>query len=251
MSRIEKGSDTKSELQEIKGEVIKEISAQGKGRPWLSCSLGCLLLLLIFVFAVTWGVGATGLVYVPAISRFAYHTPVPERIVSPGVPADKIIDKQVKSILAERLQAGAGVLENRSLKMTITEQSLTASLRLILEQGGDEIFDVDRTQVTVNPKTGLSFFLPLAKKSNGTALSISVVATLANGVVELQPQSFRVGALGVPNVLTAFFLRPFIHDKISAFNKVLGSYVEIDAIEYEQESVTVSGRLAVTIEKAL
>lgn len=231
----------------MKGEVIKEISAGRKGKPWLACSFIFVLLLVSLVGAAAWGVAATGLIEVPGVSPLAYREPRPERIVEPGVPVERLVDEQVKATLAKRLQDGGGQLKDRSIELRLTERSLTASLRSLLEENQDANIDTSRVQVSVDPEIGFTFFLPIKGTTRETALQISVLPTLTDGVLELHPQGFRVGTLPVPNGLTAFFLRPFIHDKMTALNDMLGSFVEVERIEFGEGEATVYGHLAVEI----
>lgn len=247
MSRIEKGLDTKEELKQMKGEVIKEISSQNRGKPWCACSLIFLFVILGIISAVIWGVSATGLVSVPGFSQFAYHEPSPERVVSPGVPMETLIDQQVKTTLTQRLQAGGGKLSDTSVTFSIDERSLTASLRSVLEQSGDQTIESTLAQVTVSPEKGFTFFLPFKEAVRKTALQISVNAHVRDGTLELQPQSLSIGSLRIPDVLTAFFIQPFIHGKLSELNTALGSYMELREITYEQERVIVKGNFSVQI----
>lgn len=247
MSRIEKGQDTKEELAQMKGEMIKEIGSQHRGKPWCACSLIFLLIILGIVSGVIWALSATGFVSVPGFSKFAYHQPVPEHIVPSGVPMETVIDQQVKTILTQRLQAGGGKLDDTSVTFTVDEKSLTASLRNVLEQSGDKTIESAGAQVIVSPEKGFSFFLPFQETVRKTALQFSVKAQVHDGVLELRPESLSIGSLPIPNVLTAFFLQPFIHGKISELNKALGSYMELREIVYESGRVIITGNFSVQV----
>lgn len=249
MSRIEKGSDTKDELQQLKGEVIKEISSQRKGRPWVACSLIALIFILGFLGAIAWGVAATGLVIVPGISSFAYQQPVPVRRVSPGVPMETVVDEYVQTTLAKRLQDGGGELKDRAISLRVSEASLTSSVRTLLSQEQDSFVGEDGSQITLDPDTGFTFFLPIKDAPSNTALQVSIFARAQDGTIELVPTQFRVGSLKVPTGLIAFFLQPFVHSKVASLQKALGSYIEIESLEYETGAVTVNGNLAVEIQK--
>ncbi len=247
MSRIEKGLDTKEEIQQMKGEMIKEIGSQRKGKPWCACSLIFLILIFGTLTAIVWTVAATGLMTIPGFTKFAYQTPEPERLVIAGVPIETVVDQQVQTTLTSRLQAGGGKLEDTSVVFSLDERSLTASLRTLLEESGDSMIDASGAQVTVSSERGFTLFLPLHNSVNRTAIQISVKASVQDNRLELIPESFVIGSLQVPNALTAFFLRPFIHGKLSELNAALGSYVEIKEIKYEQGKVTVIGNFSVKI----
>ncbi len=247
MSRIEKGSETKEGLQQMKTEVIKEISSQRKGKPWCACSLIFLVIIFGVLTGVVWAVAATGLTTVPGFTKFAYQTPEPERLVPPGVPTETIIDQQVQTTLTQRLQTGGGKLDDTSVTFSLDEKSLTASLRTLLEESGDTTIDSSGAQIIVSKEKGFTFFLPFENSVNRTALQLSVMASVKDGTLQLIPESFIVGSLHIPNALTAFFLQPFIHGKLSELNSALGFYMEIKQIDYEDGKVVVTGNFSVKI----
>lgn len=247
MSRIEKGSNTTEELQELKGEVIKEIKSQRKSKPWCACSLVLLLCIIGILTSIVWGVAATGLVTVPGFIKFAYQKPEPERLVTSGVPIETVINQQVQTTLTQRLQAGGGKLEDASVTFALDEKSLTASLRSVLEESGDTMLDPALAQVMVTQEKGFTFFLPFGNSVNRTALQISVKATAKDGTLILTPEAFSIGSLQVPNVITAFFLQPFVNSKLANLNKALGSYMEIQDLTYEEGKAIVKGKFSVKI----
>jgi hypothetical protein len=247
MSRIEKGSETKEEIQQMKGEVIKEISSRRQRKPWCACSIIFLMIIFGLLTAGVWAVAATGLVTIPGFTSFAYQTPEPERVVIAGIPIETIINQQAQTTLTERLQAGGGKLDKTSVVFSLDEQSLTASLRTLLEESGETIINPSGAQVTVSKEKGFTFFLPIENSVNRTVFQISVIARMREGTLELTPKSFAAGSLHIPNALTAFFLQPFIYGKLSDLNAVLGSYMEIKEITYEDGKAVVTGNFSVKI----
>lgn len=247
MSRIEKGKGVGEEFQQMKGEVIKEIASSKGGHPRLTCSLIFLLVLMGFFCLIAWMIAATGLIRVPGFSSLAYQTPQPERLVSSGVPLEQVVNNQVKTTLMQRLQAGKGKLEDRSVDFRVTEESLTSSLRTLLEKSGDQTFKTSTVQVTVNPDTGFTFFLPLQNSDSHTAIQISIVAHVTDGTIELLPNFFSIGSLPISSSLIAFFLQPFLQTKLADLNQTVGSYVKLNAITYAQGQVNVTGTFAVEI----
>ncbi|MBI5370068.1 hypothetical protein HZA85_02695 [Candidatus Uhrbacteria bacterium] len=249
MSRIEKGQDSKEGMQQLKGEVIKEIRSQNRGRPWITCSLLFLVIIFGLLSAGAWAVAATGLVNVPGFTSWAYHPPVPERTVLPGVPMERVVDERVKSLIAQRLQDGQGKLSQTAISLEISEQSLTASLRSALGKQMDDTLDSATAQVRIDPDTGFTFFVLFKNSPRASALQFSVYASAHDGTVELKPERFIVGSLPIPNALTAFFLQPFIQSKLNDFNALLGSYVQMKSIDYQAGVVIINGDLAVQIKE--
>ncbi|MBM5789995.1 hypothetical protein FJZ23_02845 [Candidatus Parcubacteria bacterium] len=247
MSRIQKGTDTTAELQQIKGEVIKEIGAQNKGRPWLACFLVLLGFLIALGGTLAWAMAATGLVAIPGFSQFAYREPVPERVVLPGVPMETALDEQVTSALATRLQEGGGTLKDRAVVLSLDERSLTASLRTLLENSQNTTLDPASAQASIDPNAGITLFLPLARSPHKTALQISAIGRVEQGQLVFNLHDLRLGSLPVPDALTSFFLRPFLRGKIADANALLGSFVDIKEVEYGRGTVTVRGQFAVDI----
>jgi len=241
MSRIEKGSDVKEELQQMKGEVIKEISSKKQRHPFRSCFAVFFILIVCLLGAGAWAVASSGIINVPVFSNFAYDKPEPERLVASGVPIEKVVEEQVVSKLA------TGSV-NETISLTLNESSLTASLRSVLESSANGFIDSSFSQVTISPDRGLTFFLPLEKSKLGSALSISVKANIKDGKLELVPEELKVGSLSMPNSFTALFVQSFLKDQLADANKILGSYVEIQEIEYNEGSVIVRGTIAAEVE---
>ncbi|MBI4714193.1 hypothetical protein HY771_03350 [Candidatus Uhrbacteria bacterium] len=241
MTRIEKGSEVKEELQQMKGEVIKEISSTKKRHPFRNCTILIFIVIVGLLFAAVWAVASTGLVEVPVFSKFAFDKPEPERLVNPGVPIEKVLEEQVLS----KLKTGS---VNETISLTLTEESLTASLRSILESSADGLIDAGLSQVSISSDRGFTFFLPLSNSESGTALTLSVKANIKDGAVELIPEELKIGSLSVPDSFTALFLQSFVKDQLADANKILGSYVQIEEVEYKEGSVVVRGKVVAEVE---
>ncbi|MBI2475264.1 hypothetical protein HYV69_02435 [Candidatus Uhrbacteria bacterium] len=240
MSRIEKGSDVREELQQMKGEVIKEIGSTKQRHPFRSCFAIFFILIVLFSTAIAWALASTGIVYIPVFTQFTYQKPEPGRLVSPGVPVEKVIEEQVLSKLA------AGSV-NEVISLSLSESSLTASLRDILENAADGFIDSSFSQVTISQDKGLTLFLPLENSKSGSAILFSIKANVKDGKIELVPEELKIGSLFIPDSLTNLFLRSIIQDRLANGNKMLESYVQIQDIEYKDGSVIVRGKIAAEI----
>ena len=124
MSRIEKGSDVVSQMVKMKKEVKEEVKRTGKRhRPAVGCCLIFLLVVFVCVGWIVWSLAATGLVFRPDgyLARAAYHVPTPREFVKPSVPVETVLESELSSELASRLQASGGNLSDRSISVTITQ----------------------------------------------------------------------------------------------------------------------------------
>ncbi|KKW32189.1 MAG: hypothetical protein UY76_C0037G0002 [Candidatus Uhrbacteria bacterium GW2011_GWA2_52_8d] len=162
MVRVEKNAGLESRLDNVKGEVVREVRRRTRtSRPWLTCSLLLLFVLVGVGVWVAWFVAATGLLHVPVFTSLAYEAPAPIRGVTPGVPVETVLEETFTSTLTRRLYEGGGTLTNRSIQVQIQEASLTASLRSFLEEEGLEWIDSAGVQMAVEPGVGIELFVPL------------------------------------------------------------------------------------------
>jgi len=234
MSRIEKGKDVKTELAQLKGEMIKEIGSKRPKNRLASCSLILFLIIFGLLGFAVWSFAATGLVHVPIVSGFAYHKPEPLRLVTPGVRMETIVEEQIKTSLARGEQ---------TLSVRLPEESLTSTLRTILETGKSELIESANAQVTIGSDQTFTFFLPLKDSSKQTAIQMKIKATVKDGGLQLEPQTFQLGSLRVPGPLTAFFLQPFIQSQLPALNDSLRSFVKLTDLRYEEGTLMMEGTL--------
>ncbi|MEK7615177.1 MAG: hypothetical protein AAB431_02225 [Patescibacteria group bacterium] len=234
MSRIEKGKGLKEELEQMRGEMKKEIATTKPKKRFLSCSV--LFFLMIF-FLCGWGVwivASTGLVEIPLVSALSYHKPEPDHLVMPGVP--------VEVIAAEKLQT-AFAQQAASTSFTVTESSLTASLRSLLEKEQHDTIDAGLAQVSISEESGFTFFFPLPNSAKHTAIILSVKATANEGVIHVVPERFAVGSFHLPHALVAFFLQPFIESQLVSLNEELKTFVQVNGIEYKEGSVIIKAKV--------
>lgn len=247
MSRIEKGTDTKEQIQQMKGEVIKEIGSTKKRRPWMACSLVFFLLVVGFLSAMMWAIAATGLGVVPVFSRFAYHVPQPEYVVMPGVPIETVVGEEVKRTLIRRIQEGNGMLQDPSITFEISEASFTASLRTLLEGVENSLFESKDAQVSISSEKGFTVFLPLKDSRHQTAVQITVKAQMTDGVIEIVPESALLGSLPIPQAIVSLLLQSLIQEQIISLSRDLASFVEVNAIAHLDRKVQIDGIFSVKI----
>ncbi len=251
MARVEKNAELESRLNDVKGEVVREVRRRTRtSRPWLTCSL---LLLAVVVGMGVWGawvVASTGLVHVPGFTSLAYEVPVPIRDVSPGVPVETVLNEVFTSTLTRRLYEGGGTLANRSVDVQIQESSLTASLRTLLEAAGLEWIDSSDAQILVEPGVGIELFVPLnlETQESGDAAVITFDLTVSEGNLVVTPTSVRVGNANIPNVLVTAFLKPFLEAELAKLNAAMVGYAQISEIELLSRELSITGELSVVIQ---
>jgi len=158
MARIEKNAGLEEKLNEVKQDV-KEVKKVSTGRkPWFFCAMFLLLVAVVVLFMFTWTVAATGLVNIPVFTSLAYDAPQPLHTVTPGVPVETVLEEKIISTITQRLYEGGGDIVDQRIQATITEESLTASLRSIVEDSGVDWFGTSRLQVAIDPKVGVEVY---------------------------------------------------------------------------------------------
>lgn len=247
MSRVEKGASTKDEIQQMKGEVIKEIGASRRGRPILTCSLILFLCVAGIVGVVIWGLALSGMVQVPVVSAVVYSTPMPDHVVVAGVPVETVVDTQIKTTVTSQLQQGATQIDSFPVVVPLTEESVTASLRQLLSQTGDVTFDLARTQVEIRADETIVFFLPIEESAQQTAFQVALTLQVQDGRLELMPQWARIGHLPIPRSLVALFIQPLLTDGMVEVNDAIGSFIHLKQLEYQEGQLIVHGDAAVKI----
>ncbi|MEK7620103.1 MAG: hypothetical protein AAB413_02610 [Patescibacteria group bacterium] len=252
MARVEKNAGIEQRLTDMKGEVVDEVKrSTRRSRPWLTCSL---ILLAVLVGVLVWGlwtVAATGLVRIPVFTDLAYEIPAPTRPVTSGVPAQTVMSEAFSSTLTRRLYEGGGTLSNRSISVSLEESSITASLRSFLEEGDLDWIDASGAQVVVDPEVGVEIFVPLLGSELETAVTLTFDLGVQEGNLVVTPRKIQVGNAQVPDVLIAVFLKPFLEAELAKLNTAMVGYAKISTIEILPRTMTVSGELSVEIESTL
>lgn len=249
MSRVEKQANLEQRIVEVKGEVVAEVRRRTRrARPWLTCSLVLLALIVgMFVWAA-WSVAATGLIRVPVFTSLAYEVPRPERVVSPGVSAETVLQETFERTLTRRLYEGGGTLENRRIEVQLHESSLTASLRSFAESAGSSWIETSQLQVAIDPE-GVELFVPLRDSPLATAIRAAFELRAQDGLLVVGPTDIEVGSWRVPDVVIAVVLKPLFEAELKRLNGRLFGYATISRLDLVSGELIVEGELSVEIEK--
>lgn len=249
MTRVEKEAGIEKRLEEVKSQMSSEVRRRTRrSRPWLTCSLILLITLLgVCVWAV-WTVAATGLWRIPLFTTLAYDIPSPTRDVTPGVPAETVVEETFSTTLTRRLYEGGGTLTNRSIEVTLSESSLTASLRSFLEDADLDWVDASHTQLVVDPEVGVELFVPFTDSELGTAATLAFAIEASDGNLIVTPTEVRVGSAKVPGFLIATFFKPFLASELAKLNTTMVGYATISTIEILPRELVIMGELAVEVE---
>ena len=249
MARVEKNAGMEQQLEDMKGEVVTHVKRRNRpSRPWLTCSLVLLVMLVGVCVWGVWSVAATGLVRVPVFTAIAYEVPVPTRPVTPGVPAQTVLQEAFTSTLTRRLYEGGGALTNRSIHVELEEGSLTASLRSLLEEGNLDWMDASRAQVVVDPEVGVEVFAPIHGSELGTAVTLTLDLGARDGNLVVTPTKIQIGRARVPNFLVTIFLKPLLEAELAKLNAAMVGSAKISTIEMLPRMLSVDGELSVEIE---
>jgi len=248
MTRVEKQTDVKEEITKMKGEMVKEMQRKTrKHRPLITCSIIAFALVIAIAAWIGWIVAGTGLVQVPLFTNLAYEKPVPDRVVVAGVPLEDLIETELRSTLTERLQSGNGELLDNSVQLSVSEDSLTATLRSAIEEQAVPYVDSSNAQVTVHEDAGLQIYLPIENNPQETALVISLQAISQGGVLELALEDVVLGSVSIPSFILSSGLEPLLNKYLGDLNQALASYATISDFSYNEGWVEISGEFAVEI----
>ncbi|MBI4256482.1 hypothetical protein HY626_00305 [Candidatus Uhrbacteria bacterium] len=249
MTRVEKNAAMEQRLDDMQGEIVGEVKRRTrKSRPWFSCTLILLIALLGVSVWALWNLAATGFWRIPLFTTLAYDPPSPTREVTPGVPAQTIVEETFSTTLTRRLYEGGGTLTDRSMEVTLSEASLTASLRSFLEEADLEWIDVSHTQLVVDPKVGMELFVPFMDSELETAATLWFAIEVSEGHVVVTPKEVRVGSAKIPGFLIAAFLKPFLEAELAKLNGTMVGYATISTMEILPRELVIVGELAVKVE---
>lgn len=231
VARIEKHQETEQEIAGMKHEVLDAVSKSNrKPHPRLAC---CGVLVAFFVVGlgvVAWLTAATGLVHVPVVSSLAYERPVPVTEVRAGVPAETSVVTQ----LAMSALSGGNTIE-----LSLSEESLTASFRTLVEEAGISFIRTEDVQVAVVEGKGLELFFPVRNNEQGTAVrAILQVGTRADGFTATVTD-VRFGSLPIPSWLIAASVDALVSGVLTRMNQSIPPGASITTVSYESHIVRV------------
>lgn len=250
MSRVEKTEEPQKTASYIKDEVVETFGDQKKkthGR--FSCLFIVLFCFVLLVGFLAWQVAATGLVTIPIFSTFAYSEVQPIRVIEPGVSVEKYSESFFKTTLLKRLQAGGGVLTDRSIVLALPESSLTTSLQNGLKQSGETRVVANQAQIAVLEGQELELFLPIQSNKNTTALTVRFSLRADKGIFTLNLLDVKIGSFRAPSVLVASFVQPFVNRELATLNKSLSSYMHVDSLTTQKGILSAAGTFTVQIQK--
>ncbi|MFA4845524.1 MAG: hypothetical protein WC654_03125 [Patescibacteria group bacterium] len=249
MTRIEKHASVTQQLEEMEEKVVRQVRGnQRRKRPMLACSLFILFLVVSFFVWIGWVIAATGLVSIPLLTQIAYETPAPIRVVEPGVPVEVFVDEQLKSALTTRLQSGSGEIQDRSVTLTISEESFTATLRSLIDELGVAFLDGSGAQLALDPNSGIELFVPILNNPRASAIVVSLDVGVTDGNVSITPARLRVGSAGLPTFLLTGLLNPLLQTQVEKLNDSLTGYAQIHSVTLKEMEMTLIGELSVEIQ---
>jgi hypothetical protein len=226
---------------------VLESLPQKKHHPVL-IAFGVLVIILVgVVLWLSWIVAATGLVHVPVLTSLVYEKPEPVRVVTAGVPVETYVHSFVTREVVERVQAGRGALTDTSLVLTIPDNALTASARGASAQEVDLYFDLETSQVAVDPAIGFEIFLPVKDNEQDTAVKVSVWSEVDHSTLAVTITDVWVGNYHVPSWLVGVFAEKYLQHMILELNQELSKYVSISTLYFEEGTVTLAGDLNVEL----
>jgi hypothetical protein len=247
MTRVEKQSSVKEQIHEMKGVVVDEVrKSQRRRRPWLTCSVILLLLLSGFFVWLGWAVASTGLIEIPLLTSLAYDPPAPIRIVEPGSPIETVAQEVFTSTLTSRLQSGSGELLDRSMTLTLSESSLTATVQSLIEESGIGWIDSSLAQVVLDPSVGVELFAPLRNNPRGSAITLLADVGVQDGNVTITPTQAQIGDLTLPSVLLSL-LNSLVQEQLESLNTSLRGYANLTSVSMTEGTVALVGELSVEI----
>lgn len=233
-----------------KDEIIEKFDDQKKkphGR--FTCVLIALVCFVLFASFILWEVAATGLVTIPVVSSVAFVHPKPVRVVEAGVPVEQLSESVFKTTLAKRLQAGGGMLSDRSILIAIPESSLTASLRKALKNFPDANLDASRAQIAVLPDQKLELFLPVRFNDRSSVLIAHISLVADQGLFDLRLLDVKLGSFRAPSMLVSSLIQPFVNRALTSLNQSLSSYMHVDSLKTEEGILNASGTFTVEVKK--
>lgn len=228
MSRVEKNAPVQDELRAMRGEMLETVKVNGRGvGKKTGCAIILLLMLLAFGLWILVLAARTGLVMIPVISPMVFSTPIPDHRVSAGILMEESVSTQLSRNVSDP-----------NIRLSLSEESLTASARRVLAGSNVNFIDAAKTQVAVGTED-VEIFIPVEGKD--TAVTVRLLPKVEDGTLTLSIRSVDIGALALPGVIVDAMLRPAFDTSVGEFNRELEKYVRLDQIRLESGALILSG----------
>ena len=242
MARIEKQASLEKQIQDVKPR-----------KPWFACLMIFFAVFLIGAGFLAWTVASTGLVSIPVFTRFAYTQPVPVREVAPGVPVETVLREQIATSLIQRFREGGRLLPspNQTLEVSVSEASLTATLRSKLEESPLEGLEISALQVILEPDSGIEVFIPVEENDLQTAVILFFDVIVKDGAIAVIPKDVFVGSAHVPSFLVAKFLTPLLEQRLAQLNEMIVGYAKISSVDISSGELLIKGTVSVEMQRPL
>lgn len=251
MSRIEKQADIKQQLEQVKGEVVKQVKhSTRKRKPWLACGVLLFLSVMGLILWFVWNVAATGLVQVPVLSALAYKQPEPTRVVEPGLSAGAYMEEWFATHVTQQLIEGEGEFRNRSFTLELSESSLTTSARDLVSESQMD-FIGSNVQVALLEESLIELFVPITWNGQDSVVLANMELTVVDGMLSVQPDQIQVGSLRLPTFVIATFILPNVERELRDVNAQLGGYASISEIQTSEGVLTLKGEITAEVESPL
>ena len=243
MSRIEKNTPIKKEIDNLKKDLSQQMKPdKKKSNFFLTCGLIAFFVFVVVIGLITWSLAATGLVSVPIFSSFAYNVPSPTYVVEAGPSLEVHLQNQIATKTVEAMQTGGDML-NGSMSITLPETGFTTSLRSVIEESAEGQIDSENAQIAILEGQGLEVFLPLANNENESALVILLAISPQNDMLVAEIENIKIGAFRLPEWLSNLFIEPLVNNGIQEINKKLEAGAAIESIEYHQGELVLIGSI--------
>lgn len=251
MARVDKQAELQEQVARMETQM-NHTQEKKRRSPLMTCSLILAAGVLLVIGIIVWAVASTGLVEVPVVTSLAYREPVPVRLVEAGTPMETLLQETFTSTLTQRIYEGGGTLEDRTLEVRIPEDALTASVRTLAQEAGQDWIDADRLQIAIEPGVGAQMFAPLGTENNelNTALTATFDLQATNGLLEVIPSEVKIGSFKIPDVFIAATLERLLEQELAKLNQSMVGYARISQIDVVSGALLVTGEIAIEIRPA-
>ena len=179
------------------------------------------------------------------LARAAYHVPTPREFVKPSVPVETVLESELSSELASRLQASGGNLSDRSISVTITQEQLTASLRNLIDQAGYGL-QSEGAQISIDEE-GIEIFVPIKRGEHRSVVKVVGDIKVDNGAPHIRLDEIHLGGFHVPKMLARTIFTRAVDKALSSLVAKLGTYASLQDISYGNGRMTLTGELIVEV----